>query len=205
VMGHIPPGVDPYATIRSLPKVCLTGQSKMLLGSEALAEILARNSDVVRLAIFGHTHSDEMRLLSPAPETQARESVPVKIVASITPVNGNRPTFTVASVNAATATLTDYTVFEASNLTGVETTWAPEYTYSTAYNEPAFDSASLTKLVAEFQADLQAKTPESQAYLRNYFPGDVSAMIQFAWQPYACALTHDSGASFATCACGGAK
>jgi sphingomyelin phosphodiesterase acid-like 3 len=215
VMGHIPPGVDPYSTIRNLPRVCLGGQSTMFLGSEALPEILAHNSDIIRLAIFGHTHSDEMRLLTvevppgsaPAemPTTSIPAGVPVKVVASITPVNGNRPTFTLASIDPASANLVDYTVIMASNLTGVDTTWSPEYTYSAAYHQPAFDSASVSSLIAGFHADPSAKTPESQAYLRNYYPGDVSAMIQFAWPQYACSMDHDSGASFAACACSALK
>jgi sphingomyelin phosphodiesterase acid-like 3 len=131
--------------------------------------------------------------------------VPVKIVSSITPVNGNRPTVTLAKIDPATASLADFTVIEASNLTGVDTTWSPEYTYSTAYHEPAYDSASLSSLIQGFAADPGAKSTESQAYLRNYFPGDVSALIQFAWPQYTCAMSHGSGASFAACACGTAK
>jgi sphingomyelin phosphodiesterase acid-like 3 len=212
VMGHIPPGVDLYATARKLTNICGGVKPQMFLGSESLAEVLARNSDVIRLALFGHTHSDEMRLLErePAdPEKAASSShasgVPLKIVASITPVNGNRPTFTLASINPATATLVDYTVIEASNLTGVDATWAPEYTYSTAYGEPAFDSASVATLITGFQSDPAAKSSASQAYLRNYFPGDISAVIQFAWPQYACSMDHDSGASFSACACAAMK
>ena len=212
VMSHIPPGIDPFTTIRNLPRVCLGGKPTMYLSSESLADLLARNSDIVRLALFGHTHSDEMRLLtsdappaSAATETPAlsRTGVPLKIVSSITPVNGNRPTFTLAKIDPATATLVDYTVIEASNSTGIDTTWSPEYTYSTAYRQPAFDSAALTTLFQGFSADPGAKSAASQAYLRNYFPGDVSAIIQFAWPQYTCAMTYDSGASFAACACRG--
>jgi sphingomyelin phosphodiesterase acid-like 3 len=211
VMGHIPPGVDPFNTIRNLPRVCLGGKSTMFLGSEALADVLARSSDIVRLVLFGHTHSDEMRLLSPGPSSTETATaatptgVPVKIVPSITPVNGNRPTFTLASIDPATANLADFTVIEASNLTGDGTTWSPEYTYSTAYHQPAFDATSVSNLLQGFAADPGAKSAESQAYLRSYFPGDVSALIQFAWPQYTCAMTHDSGASFAACACGTAS
>jgi sphingomyelin phosphodiesterase acid-like 3 len=181
----------------------------MFLSSESLADLLARNSDIVRLALFGHTHSDEMRLLTPEPTpptTNNRQQTtplgaPVKLVPSITPVNGNRPTFTLATIDPATSTLADFTVMEASNLTGIDTTWAPEYTYSTAYQEPAFDSASLGNLIQGFAADPSAKSPASQAYLRNYFPGDASALLQFAWPQYTCAMSHDSGAAFAACAC----
>jgi sphingomyelin phosphodiesterase acid-like 3 len=213
VMGHIPPGVDPFTSIRNLPRVCLGAKPTMFLSSESLSDLLARNGDIVRLALFGHTHADEMRLLTPEtaaitqPTTDIGQrtttplGVPVKLVPSITPVNGNRPTFTLATIDPSTATLTDFTVMEASNLTGIDTTWAPEYTYSAAYQEPAFDSASLTTLITGFAADPSAKSTASQAYLRNYFPGDASALLQFAWPQYTCAMGHDSGAAFAACAC----
>ena len=208
-MGHIPPGVDLYSTARNSANLCAGARPQMFLASESLAELLARNADVVRLALFGHTHADEMRLLTPDDGPQAPittiSGVPVKIVASISPVNGNRPTFTLASIDPATATLADYTVFMASNLSGVAAKWAPEYTYSTTYHQRAFDAASLAKLIRGFQSDPSAKSPASQETLRNYFPGDISRAIQFAWPQYACTLEHDSARSFAACACAAIK
>jgi sphingomyelin phosphodiesterase acid-like 3 len=202
VLGHIPPGVNLYATARRLPMVCMGAKPSMFLGSEALADILSSYADVVRLALFGHTHSDEIHLLTPEPATAVTPlGVPLKIVASITPVNGNRPTFTLAKIDPASATLVDYTVIMASNLTGVDTTWAPEYTYSAAYRQPAFDAAAVASLISGFQADPAARTAASQAYLRNYFPGDLSPILSFAWPQYACSMSHDSGAAFAACAC----
>lgn len=199
VMSHIPPGVDLYSTARKLTNVCGGAHAVMFLGSEKLPEVLAANAGTVTLALFGHTHSDEMRLLQTSPNSPG---VPLKIVASITPVNGNNPTFTVARVDPATATLADYTVIMASSPTGdAATTWAPEYTYSTTYHQPAFSSAALTTLITGFQADPSADTPASQAYLRDYFPGDASSVIKFVWPQYACSLNHDSSAAFAACAC----
>jgi len=209
VMGHIPPGVDLYATARKFANVCAGAFPKMFLGNESLANLLSANADVVRLAIFGHTHADELRLLTP--DRSARVSaiaalgVPLKVVASITPINGNRPTFTLAKVDPATASLADYTVVMASNLTGVDATWAPEYTYSTAYREPAFDAYSLTNLIPTLQADPAAKSDASKAYLRAYFPGDLSLILQLAWPQYACSLNHDSAAAFSACACAATK
>lgn len=202
VMGHIPPGVNLYATARKFTNICAGGKPQMFLGSEALAETIAGNADVIRLALFGHTHSDEMRVLAPEPAASAgAPGVPVKVVASITPVNGNRPTFTLAKIDPATATLVDYTVVMASNLTGIATTWAPEYTYSSAYHQPAFDSAAVSALISGFQADPSAKTAASQAYMGSYFPGDISPILQLAWPQYACSLDRDSAASFAACVC----
>jgi sphingomyelin phosphodiesterase acid-like 3 len=210
VMGHIPPGVDLYATARKFANICAGERPQMFLADESLVELLAQNADIVRLAIFGHTHDDEMRLLTPESNltrahTQTVRGVPVKIVASITPINGNQPSFTLAAIDPATATLTDYTVFMASNSTGVATIWPPEYSYSTTYHEPAFDAASLATLIPTLQSDGAAKTAASQAYLRNYFPGDISSVIQVAWPQYACSLENDSARSFAACACAAAK
>jgi sphingomyelin phosphodiesterase acid-like 3 len=208
-MGHIPPGVDLYATARKFANICAGASPKMFLANESLADLLAANADVVRLAIFGHTHADEMRLL--VPDRSARVSaiaalgVPLKVVPSITPINGNRPTFTLAKVDPATASLVDYTVVMASNLTGIDATWAPEYTYSTTYHQPAFDAYSLTNLIPALQADPSAKSAASKAYLRAYFPGDLSLILQLAWPQYACTLNHDSAAAFAACACAATK
>jgi sphingomyelin phosphodiesterase acid-like 3 len=205
VMGHIPPGVDLYTTAKNGPNLCALGTADMFLGSEKLAEVLAAYPDTVRLALFGHTHSDEMRLLLPeASGTGVSPGVPLKVTASITAVNGNNPTFTVAKIDPATATLVDYTVVMASNQTGIETTWAPEYTYSAAYGEADFSASSLADLIGKFRADASGGGPESQIYLRSYFPGDrgTHAMVlQFVWPMYACAMDHDSAKAFAACVC----
>ncbi len=207
-VGHIPPGVDLYATARKLTNVCGGAKSTLFLGSNALSDTLAEYSDVVRLAIFGHTHDDELRLLTPEKDGPNNSGVPVKIVGSIAPIHGNRPTFTLARVNPAAATLADYSVMMASDPTVAPITWSQEYTYSTTYHQPAFDPASLTALIADFQADPGDKAATSQAYTRFYYPAasDMAtanaAIISAAWQPYACSLSHMSSKSFAACACG---
>jgi sphingomyelin phosphodiesterase acid-like 3 len=210
-MGHIPPGVDLVATARKLTNICAGGQLQMFLSSERLAEVIEGSSDTISLALFGHTHADEMRLLANSGATQpaggAGPGVPLKSVASISPVNGNHSTFTIARVDPTTATLDDYTVFEASNFTGIATTWSAEYTYSTAYHQPAFNAAAVSTLVSGFQTDTSASSPASQAYLRNYFPGtpDLGLVLQAFWPQYACSLDHDSAADFTACACSTAK
>jgi len=210
VMGHIPPGVDVYASAKKSGNACIGGKPQMFLATDALADQFARNSDIIRLALFGHTHADEMRLLTPEssstmPSAQTALGVPLKGIASITPINGNRPSFTLASIDPASATLVDYSVFMASNSTGVEATWSNEYTYSTTYHMQAYDSAALTRLIPALQSDPTAKTAASQAYVSNYFPGTPSAALQFVWPQYACSLDHDSAAGFSACACGATK
>ena len=107
-------------------------------------------------------------------------------------MHGNHPTFTLARVAPASATLVDYTVVMASNTTGIDTAWAPEYTFSTTYHQPAFDSASLTALIANFQVDPETNHPPT-GHIRQYFPSNTdaaaaNAVISAAWQPCACSL-----------------
>ncbi|GAC1423611.1 MAG: hypothetical protein NVSMB62_20100 [Acidobacteriaceae bacterium] len=218
VLGHIPTGIDLYSTARKLTDVCSGGKPVTFLASNQLGQALAASAGTIRLALFGHTHSDEMQLLqsdasvqpdvtndtaadAPAAASGTNTGVPVKIIASITPVNGNRPTFTLATVDTQTADLKDFTVYQASNATGIGTTWTREYTYSDAYHQTAFDSPALHALITGFQADRPARTPISQAYLRNYFPGDLSGLLQFVWPEYACGMDHTSPRSFAACIC----
>jgi sphingomyelin phosphodiesterase acid-like 3 len=205
VMGHIPPSIDLYNTARHLVDVCGGGRPIMFLSAGALADTLAKNSDIVRLALFGHTHSDEIELVAaqsndPAVSPSA-PGVPVKVTASISPVNGNRPSFTVARIDPKTATLRDFTVYKASNATGIAATWTKEYTYSSAYHEPAFDGASVSSLITGFQSDPRAETDASKAYLKNFYPGDTPSPLVLVWPEYACSMNHQTAQSFAGCVC----
>ncbi len=131
VMGHIPPGVDPYATVARFTDVCGGAAPAMFLSSEKLADLLIEYGDLIRLAIFGHTHMDEMRLLEGGVQSRSgngvasnggaknSSGVAIKMVASISPVNGNNPSFTVARVGEASARLRDYEVIAASNQSGL--------------------------------------------------------------------------------------
>ncbi len=199
VMAHIPPGVDSYSTAKKWMALCSGGKPKMFLSSEALPETLARYGDVVELAIFAHTHMDEVRLLTPAKADAVKEPVAVKLVASISPIDGNNPSFTVATVDPATAILTDYRVIAASNQTGIDTKWSEEYDFAKAYHEPAFTAATVGSLIAGFKADPAAQSDASQSYLRFYMTGVDMRMMTPIWQPYVCSLKNESTDAYREC------
>ncbi len=201
VMAHIPPGVDSYATARQWMALCAGGKPKMFLSSEALPEVLADYGDVVQLTIFAHTHMDEVRLLTPAAVAVGRKPVAVKMVASISPVDGNNPSFTVATIDPAHAVLKDYRVIAASNQTGVDTTWSEEYDFAKAYHEPAFTAAALENLIAGFKTDPAAQTSASQNYLRFYMTGVDMRMMALIWHPYVCSLTNAAPDVYRECVC----
>jgi len=211
VMGHIPPGIDPYSTVAKFRDVCGGKPPVLFLANDKLAGLLAGYGDVVRLGIFAHTHMDEMRLLRPEEDGTSSSgaamgpAVAIKMVSSISPVDGNNPSFTIARVNPATAQLENYEVIAASNQTGVGTRWTPAYDFGQTFHEPEFSPATVKELIDTFRADASAKTPESLAYLRNYFVGDMSRELSPFWPEYVCALDNHTAKGFAGCVCGAAK
>jgi sphingomyelin phosphodiesterase acid-like 3 len=202
VMGHIPPGIDLHATATRMVDVC-GGQSPiMFLSSEKMADIIAEFSDVVELAIFAHTHMDELRVLKDDGQIPAaQKSVAVKVVSSISPINGNHPSFTVAQIDASSAALVDYKVFVASNLTGDNTVWTEEYDFAHSYHEKEFTSSSISQLIAGFAADPSAKTQASQNYIVDFSVGYATPLLSLAWPEYVCTLSNHNAKAFKTCVC----
>ena len=217
VMGHIPPGIDAYASMARMIDPCGRASPRMFLSSEKLTDVLTDNSDVVKLALFAHTHMDEIRLLRAEPATRYPTApgismidargfiseprvVALKTVPSISPINGNIPSFTVAQVDPATATLVDYRVIAAADQTG-SGQWSEEYDYSRAYGEPSYSASSVNQLLTRFAEDFKVQSEASQSYLRSYFVGGGASMLVPFWPQYVCTLTHHTAAAFGTCAC----
>jgi len=208
VMGHIPPGIDVHGTVTKFRDVCGGQSPEMFLSTEKMADEMAEYSDVVSLGIFAHTHMDEMRILQPAGDAHgagAERPVAVKMVASISPINGNSPSFTVTRIDPGTAGLVDYRVVVASNPTGVEAVWKEEYDYAKTYKEAAYSPASVGKLIAGFQADSSAMTEGSRAYIRDFIAGSGSPLLGLVWPQYTCSLSNYTAESYRSCVCSIAK
>jgi sphingomyelin phosphodiesterase acid-like 3 len=197
VLGHVPPEADLKASLSKGFGMCGSG-AETYLSSDALATALTSHADTVRLALFGHTHMDELHLLG-----SKDAGVPMKVVASVSPVDGNTPSFVVSKVAPASATLTDYTVYEASNTTGVGTTWAKEYAFDDAYHESSFSPQTLNDLIGRFRADTAGASAESQAYQLHFFKGHAPMALGPLWEGYVCSLDHATADSFKACVCGG--
>ncbi len=206
VMGHIPPGIDLYATARKWVDVCGGQKPALFLSSEKLADVLADSGDAIELAIFAHTHMDELRLLkSDAQGPAASRSVAVKLVPSISPIHGNRPAFIVAQVDPSSAALVDYQVFTASNLTGVGAAWNEEYDFARSFGEPAFSSSSVKSLIARLAADPHATTDASRNYIEDFSAGYLSPVLAAFWPQYVCTLSNSTAQAFRSCVCSSAQ
>lgn len=208
VMGHIPPGIDVHGTVTKFRNVCGGQNPEMFLSTEKMADEMVDYSDVVSLGIFAHTHMDEMRALRPSGNKHGagpEKPVAIKMVPSISPIDGNMPSFTVARIDPETAGLADYRVIVASNATGVGTTWREEYDYGKTYKQSTFSSASVGKLVAGFQADSSGAAEGSRAYIRNFIAGSGSPLLGLVWPQYTCSLSNYTAESYRSCVCAEAK
>jgi len=204
VMGHIPPGVDVYTTYHRYlfapGEACNVKQPQMYLSSTALGDTIAEFGDIVRLAIFAHTHMDEIKLLQ-APDGSA---VPVKLVPSISPINGNDPSFLVAQVSPPNATIKDYEVYTASNAQGAG--WGLEYRYSAVYHLPDFSASSVQQLTSDLLADKTGEDETSRAYERYFLSGGgtfAALGLQRLWPAYSCSLREQDPNAFRRCMCPG--
>jgi sphingomyelin phosphodiesterase acid-like 3 len=198
LLGHVPPTVNPRSSPGRLLRLCTDGGVETFLSSDALESLLASHADVVRLAIFGHTHMDELHLVG-----SKAAGVPVKVVASITPVDGNLPSFLVGKVSLSSATLMDYTVYMASNTTGVGTKWAREYGFDESYHESSFSAAALGDLIGRLREDTAGGSAESKDYQRYFYKGTEDFALGPFWQAYVCSLDQPTAEGFKACVCGG--
>lgn len=204
VMGHIPPGIDPFSTVAKFRNVCGGEAPVAFLSSDKLADLMVEYADVIRLGIFAHTHMDELRLLGPESgerPVEGERRIAIKVVPSISPVDGNNPSFTIAKVNPSSAVLQDYEVIAASNQTGIDANWTTEYEYARTFNEAVFSPSTVKTLIEEFRTDHGAETEKSKAYIRHYFVGDRSPELSPFWPQYVCALDNHTAKSFASCIC----
>jgi sphingomyelin phosphodiesterase acid-like 3 len=210
VMGHIPPGVNTYSTVTKLIDVCANEPAEMFLNSDRLDDLLTRYADVVRLGLFAHTHMDEMRVIGPdgtdggfTGGAAAAHEVAVKMVSSVSPVDGNNPSFTVARVDRATAVLKDYAVVVASDFAG--SAWREEYDFATTYHAASYSPETVEQLITGFRADRKAQQTASQEYIRHYFKGDAVRELAPFWGQYACSLDELSARGYASCICAANK
>lgn len=200
ILGHVPPGVSP-----GRGALC-GGKPSMYLATDRLANLMTQYADIIRLGVFGHTHSDEIHLLEPEskPDAGLGRAVPIKVVPSITP-SGHDSAFIVAQVNPASAVLMNYTVVAANGDAGADTTWSREYVFREAYKKAEFTPTTVRALIAEFAADPAAKTEASQQYIRSIRPGKSSSILQAFWPQYVCAISNASAKGYTACACPTAK
>lgn len=209
VMAHIPPGVDVYASFHKYvfepARMCEVKAPTMFLHSDAITETLASYPDVIRLALFSHTHMDEVKLLHRAGADggiASKDAVAAKLIPSISPVNGNHPAFLLAEVSATDAGMLDYATYTAGDSEGTQ--WTRTYSFRSTYGVDRFSATSVGKLTAGLREDRAGSSPVSRAYRQHFLPGDsglIGLGLQQIWPAYSCAASETTPADFSRCLC----
>jgi sphingomyelin phosphodiesterase acid-like 3 len=206
ILAHMPPGVSAVETVGDPRDLCQGREAKSFL-NEDFADTLLKFADVVQLAIFGHTHMDEIRLLS-ATDQGVDHRIPVKITPAMSQGGGNGSAFVVAQANPHTALLKDYEVYGTSPKEQ-SYRWDLQYQFTRLYHVEDFSVKSLQGLIQIFMEDKIASSDATTAYIRNYstanpdgFAASMHGVSQpLAWHSYACSMENSKQATYRQCVC----
>jgi sphingomyelin phosphodiesterase acid-like 3 len=180
---HVPPGANTVATAQNAargvsPSPATDGDAVMMWEPQFQIEfelILARYPGLVSLAVTGHTHMDEFRVL---PTGDVLEGLP-----GISPVFGNDPAFKIFTVAPGTHAALDYQSIHCDPAAAP----APEafsrlYTFSAAYGTSP--SAPLDTSLRFLYPQLTSTAPGTAAFIGYYASGNASSNpLGHPWNP----------------------
>jgi hypothetical protein len=191
---HIPPGVDAYSASRGGNCTSVTQFWLDRYFSQFL-NLMQSYGDTVQIALAGHTHMDDFRVLGTCGITP---SVVFRITPSISPIFGNNPAFSVLHYSVRTGAVFDIATYcmDLAN-GGNNPQWALEYRFSTAYGYSAFTPANLEALAASIRADPNVR----QTYAGYYAASAPSPITSTNWPFYSCAETHFASIDYSNCVC----
>jgi sphingomyelin phosphodiesterase acid-like 3 len=197
VIAHIPPGVDAFATVKSA-----SAQPTMMLAgtyNDALVSLLETQPPQIAMALAGHTHMNAFRVIGPG---ATRPVTPMLVIPSISPIFGNNPSFSVLTVDAAGAQVSDDDVFVLFNLPQLaknprgNATWGREYDFNSVFGGGPIDAAHLSAVQQEMFEDGPARHRYEQ-----FSDGESGrAPIDASWRAYWCANVALTASAYAACA-----
>lgn len=198
LLGHIPPGLDAFTTRQSGGKRIVTfyrdcGELGAKPGCRDFANsvpaMMRKFSSTITMAIFGHTHQDEFRVVG-----EGATAIPLQIVPSVSPIFQNNPAFLVADAGPHFA-WRDLRAWSLP-LSGGKQEWAPEFAFDQTYSAKAWNVAALETLVSNLKTD--------NAVRKNFFllmsSGNPAAAVPARWRDaYICGLHHLTAETVVPC------
>ena len=184
LLYHIPPGINVYSTTSSgaaCPTPVLMWKSQYAKRFNAL---MKRYSSTVTASMAGHTHMDDFRLI---------DKTYIHITPAVSPMFSNNSAYESVDYSRATATITDYTVY---NLT---TAWAPEYTFTTAYHQPSMTLETMQVVRNDIGTDATTRAQYMQYYTASNPKS--TTITQSNWKGYWCGTGAANAKSFTSCYC----
>jgi sphingomyelin phosphodiesterase acid-like 3 len=191
LLGHIPPGLDAYATrqargtrIISFYRDC--GELGSGKGSgcvdyaHAVPAMMQRFHATIVMAVFGHTHQNEFRVVG-----SGAAAIPMKIVPSISPIFQNNPAFLVVDADSGFR----WTDFHAWNLllSAGQHGWQREFDFDREYGQHAWDAASLLAVETRLRSDDALR----KRFFLEMSSGNPQVAVPPRWQDaYLCGLSN---------------
>jgi sphingomyelin phosphodiesterase acid-like 3 len=191
---HIPPGIDAYASTHARGG----GNGKSIIQfwrdryfAEFL-ELMQLYGGIVQIALAGHTHMDDFRVLGTSSTTPP---VLFRITPAISPVFGNNPAFSVLNYDAVTGDVSDIAMYYLDLANGGNK-WALEYRFPTVYGYGALTAGNLEALAAGIHDNPSVR----EIFARYYAASAPSPIESTNWSFYSCAQTQFTPTDYRNCA-----
>lgn len=192
---HIPPGIDSYQSARAGKDKPPTEFWQNWYFTQ-FTELMQRYGSIVQIALAGHTHMDDFRVLSPAGCTSP---VAFRVTPAISPIFGNNPAFSILQYQVTTGEISDIATYYLDLANGgADPKWALEYRFSSAYGYSTFSAGTLQSLAAAIHSDVTVR----QLFARYYAASAPSPIKAENWPFYACTETQFSSGPYSDCVSG---
>jgi sphingomyelin phosphodiesterase acid-like 3 len=189
---HIPPGIDSYASSRSDNSKFPTQFWRDRYLTQFF-ELIRSYGDIVQIALAGHAHMDDFRVLSTSGSTPP---VGLRITPAISPIFGNNPAFSVLNYSVSTGAVFDIATYYLDLVKGGDNPqWALEYRFSTAYGYDAFTAGNLETLAAAIHGNPNVR----QIFAGYYAASAPSPITSNNWPFYVCAETQFTAPDYSHC------
>jgi sphingomyelin phosphodiesterase acid-like 3 len=188
VVLHVPPGIDPYATLKSNAPVSFYRPELLA----RLRGVRAADGAPLGLIVAGHLHNDGFRIV---------DQTPLLLVPSVSPVHGNNPAFVVAKVTNGQI-VDDAVSYLDDRVPASATAFVPEYDFDEAYQVQGFTVPWLRQFSARLRIDRTLRADEANHYVADSPRLAFDATDAPVWETYWCASEVMDVASFLTCKAG---
>jgi sphingomyelin phosphodiesterase acid-like 3 len=189
---HIPPGIDSYKSAHAGAGKAATEFWQSHFFTQ-FVDLMKTYGSIVQIALAGHTHMDDFRVLSPGDNTSP---IAFRITPAISPIFGNNPGFSVLQYQVGSGQVSDIATYYldlAGN--GADPKWALEYRFSTAYGYNTFLAENLLSLAAAIHSD-----PSVRHVFAGYYATSAPSPIKADnWQFYICSETQFTSSDYASC------
>lgn len=198
---HVPVGIDAFSTVEQ-HGACPTAVEAFFQPRYAapFQDLMGAFGDTIQLAVAGHTHKDDFRLIPAGGQAVSYGH----IAPAISPVYQQNPAYQVFVYDPANGAIDNVLTFYLTNLpaAGVFTPadWAFEYDFNTAYGQSGLSTAALRAAYraigsgGEAQADYMTYYAVSRSYDQEITPANVHS--------FHCADGNIDSAAYTRCSCG---